>query len=693
MKSSESGSLPLDRSEISTDDLDAKLVRRLAFISRPTDLPFFLAPIIADQVWSQRGEQFSLVFAYPGLSEDRVHAAERMIASSPCEAVLLRSGEGQGSLLLALGYSPKTRKTIAHWKDSVERFSQEPLAHRDVTPFEGGALFSSVCDAIFSLRAPSDFHVNFRSPELSPIPVVGNDLIRGAILYEMPWSESLRDDPVQNAVQALNQPAAGVQQDAGCLITELMAFVRRQRPDLLKAFDIKDPSSRAGYVDWFLTRAELELELSAEYVDPVRAARSEGDNATHAGSITPPIKAVPNYSQGLTLIGYPRAEMGMGEQIRSCAASLWATRSQFCLFDFKFGILASQRHYEYDQFICPDNPFPTNLFHINADQIPLALEKLGAEFFRNKYNIGYWEWELSRFPDLWMPSVDKVDEIWAPSKFIQAAISQRTSKPVLWMPLAVEGPVPIENAAVTRQQFGLPQDKFLFLFSFDFSSFATRKNFRAALEAFRRAFPREQSVGLVFKVIRHAHHKHELWEIIRETADDDRILLIDRVLRQNQMRALTACCDAYLSLHRSEGFGLSIAEAMYLGKPVVVTNYSGNIDFTLPENSCLVDYKLIPVKDGEYVFSEGQVWADPDIDQAAGYMQQLVADREYGARLGRTAASFMRKHHSYKAIGNRYAKRLQQIEAARKILAPVTDERESIVRNLVETFRLPRNLA
>ena len=257
------------------------------------------------------------------------------------------------------------------------------------------------------------------------------------------------------------------------------------------------------------------------------------------------------------------------------------------------------------------------------------------------------------------------------------------------MPLAVECETPPVTSAETRVEFDLPEDAFLFLFSFDFSSFATRKNFRAALEAFRRAFPHEQHVGLVLKTIRHARHTRPFWELLREIADDDRIFLIDRVLRQNQVRALTACCDSFLSLHRSEGFGLGIAEAMYLGKPVIATNYSGNTDFTLPDNSCPVNYQLAPVKEGEYLFPEGQVWAEADVDQAASYMKRLFEDREYAAKIGRAGAAFIRKQHSYKAVGQRYARRLKQIEAARDLLNPKGNG-DSMLRTVVNRLRSPR---
>jgi glycosyltransferase involved in cell wall biosynthesis len=376
-------------------------------------------------------------------------------------------------------------------------------------------------------------------------------------------------------------------------------------------------------------------------------------------------------SFGVNLVGYPRADMGMGELVRQSAAALSTTNVPFCIVDFNFGITASQKNTRYEALIRTDNPFEINLFHINADQMPLVREKRGAEFFRDHYNIGYWAWELSNFPSEWQHSIDLVDEIWAPSRFIRNAIAARTTKPVIWMPLAIEFPRPSErDTERVREKFNLPNRKFLFLFSFDFSSFASRKNFKGCIAAFRRAFPEPNAeAGLVLKTIRHSHQTREYWDLLREVGDDPRVFVIDRILPQAEMRELMAACDSFVSLHRSEGFGLGIAEAMYLGKPVVVTNYSGNTDFTKRDNSCLVDYRLVPVKPNEYLFSEGQVWADPDLTQAAEYLRRLVGDTRYAMQLGRVASKFIREQHSCKKVGERCTARLRQIESGRATLA------------------------
>ena len=595
-------------------EVGGNILRRLRFFVDEHDLPEIVAPLIARTLW-RAGNVGNIVFAYPGVPEKRAGLAGKLLLNG-AEAILLRS-DRDDPVVLSIARNRRNEHLVEHWADCVDRFSLNPYEDLPFDQSLGGNLVNYLCDEVGSIRiSPGYRHLRKKTPSSG----AATPIVRTAIRKLMPLSEELADDPSGNAIKVLNATAPDIDHDAHNLITNLMVSVWTDRRDLQEAYDLQSPEGRRGFADWFLTRAPIEFDLDPQYLEPIELARSIPIVPNEAEPISklPPRADRPSKSgsTGINLIGYPRAEMGMGEQLRSCAGALETTQTDFCLIDFQFGIIASQADRTYDHLLRRDNPFPINLFHINADQMQLAVEKLSRDFFRNRYNIGYWEWELSKFPEKWKPSIDLVDEIWAPSKFIQKSVSQATNKPVIWMPLAIEFPDPLKaiSKAEVRSKFKLPADSYLFLFSFDFSSFSTRKNFRACIDAFHKAFPKtEENVGLVFKTIRHERHKREFWDILREVGDDSRIHLIDRVLRQHEMRQLTASCDSFLSLHRSEGFGLGIAEAMFLGKPVVATNYSGNTDFTHHDNCCLVDYQLIPVEEGHYVFPEGQVWADPDV--------------------------------------------------------------------------------
>jgi glycosyltransferase involved in cell wall biosynthesis len=303
-----------------------------------------------------------------------------------------------------------------------------------------------------------------------------------------------------------------------------------------------------------------------------------------------------------------------------------------------------------------------NIYHLNADELDFAQTSLKHKLPDGAYNIIYPFWELSNYPQPWQEKLDLFDEIWAPSVFIQQMLEKTFAKPIYHMPL----PVQVEMTSfLGRQHFGLPEGSYLFLFSFDFRSYLDRKNPDALLNVFemvRKALP-GADIRIVIKVhgtdvsAKTKSDYKNFVENIRQSGFRNQIILIDQVYNDNEIKNLIRCCDCFVSLHRSEGFGLGMAEAMYLGKPVIATGYSGNLDFMTKDNSCLVDYELIPVKKGQYPFAEGQVWADPDVEQAY-FMRKLLDDRDYGRVLGLRASQSIRKYFSYLALGLRYQGRL-----------------------------------
>ena len=398
--------------------------------------------------------------------------------------------------------------------------------------------------------------------------------------------------------------------------------------------------------------------------DPKPLPKASSDSAGDEEVVPPPApsrgpdgKAPGRYGAlepGALLVGYPRAELGMGEHVRLSAKAFATTGVRFGIYDFDFNVAARNEDERFVRYIVENDNYRTNVFHINADQMDVARTMLGSEFFAHRYNIGYWMWELSEFPDAWLPALDMVDEVWAPSRFVQEAISAKARCPVSLMPLAVDMDVP---SNITRDDLNLPKDHFLFLFHFDFASRSSRKNPTGVISAFRRNF-RGENVKLVLKSMSLPWHEEEV-RGLRDVIDGDpRIIYLDRTLSFEENLGLENCCDAFISLHRSEGFGRGMAEIMALGKPVIATNYSGNTDFTLADNSCLVDYQLIPVEPGQYPHGDGQVWAEPDVEQAGWYMKRLVDDPSYRERIGLAAKAFMQENHSPRSIGARYARRL-----------------------------------
>jgi glycosyltransferase involved in cell wall biosynthesis len=276
------------------------------------------------------------------------------------------------------------------------------------------------------------------------------------------------------------------------------------------------------------------------------------------------------------------------------------------------------------------------IVHINAPYLPYAMCALGRRQVAGRRIVAYWAWELPRLSEAWRPGFKFVHEIWVPSRFTQSAIAAATGLPVHVLP----HPLPeIPTPSARRQDFGLPDDALLVLNSFHLGSNFARKNPIAAITAFRRAFGDRSDRILVIKMTDPGNVSWARQELDAAIAGAANIRIIDRTLSSDQMTGLMALCDIVISTHRSEGFGLICAEGMRLGKPVIATGWSGNLDFMNDENSALLPYKMIAVEDRDNAFSErDQKWADPDVDAAVQWLVRLADDAELRRRMGAKAA-------------------------------------------------------
>jgi glycosyltransferase involved in cell wall biosynthesis len=373
--------------------------------------------------------------------------------------------------------------------------------------------------------------------------------------------------------------------------------------------------------------------------------------------------AVHETGPGVNFLGYARGEFGIGQNVRSYARALESIHHPFSIFNFDVGRASRQQDHSMDRFVSDRLDYACNVFFINADQLPIARHVLGRNAFAGRHNVGFWVWELERFPRDWRAAFRLVDEIWCPTEFVRAAIAAATDKPVLRMPKAIEFDVP---DGMDRARFGLPADEFVFLFSFDFNSFIARKNPEAVIAAFRRAFAdAAPGVRLLVKSTNGERFPDRLDALRRSVADDPRIEVRDAFLSRGEMFGLQNVVDCYVSLHRSEGYGLGMAESMYLGKPVIATRYSGNLDFMDDENSLLVDFTMVPLQHGDYPYWKGQTWADADVGHAATFMRRVFEDREFACDLGAKAAASIRRTNSRAVCGEAVHARLLEIERER----------------------------
>ena len=287
------------------------------------------------------------------------------------------------------------------------------------------------------------------------------------------------------------------------------------------------------------------------------------------------------------------------------------------------------------------------IVHHNGPFMSHAMYALGREKIHGRRVIGYWAWELPQLPPIWRSGFRFVHEIWVPSTFTRNAVAAATNLPVHVVPHPITA---TPGTPHMRGKLGLPQNALIVLNVFHIGSAFSRKNPLAAIAAFRRAFADAPDRVLVIKLIDNGADQARQ-QLDAAIAGASNIRLIEGALPQSDMSGLMAAADIVISLHRSEGFGLVLAQAMALGKPVVATGWSGNLDFMNERNSALVSCSLVPVHDPDGLFGvPDQEWADADVDHAAEWLRKLAHDAELRGRLGAAARTDIGRQLSPKAF-------------------------------------------
>ncbi|MBC7367927.1 MAG: glycosyltransferase family 4 protein, partial [Undibacterium sp.] len=364
---------------------------------------------------------------------------------------------------------------------------------------------------------------------------------------------------------------------------------------------------------------------------------------------------------GINITGWITADLGLGESARCMVRAADAAHIPAALVPLKLNCKNRLGDQTYAPRLIDGNPHDVNIIHVDPPASRDIDHHHGKNFRAGKYNIAYFAWELPEFPDDWVPAFDYYDEIWCPSDFARAAIAEKSPLPVLTFPHAITVPAPAEDTATLRARLHLSTDSFLFLTLFDLNSYAARKNPRAALAAFRDSGLPSSAANLVVKVQNLAGNESDFARLQAFAAAIPGIHFITDTLSRADIYALEAACDVFISLHRSEGFGLAVAECMALGKPVISTDWSATAEFVNIANGCPVRATLVTLTENHGPYAKGQTWADPDIAHAAAHLRTLFADRALCARLGAAARATITERFSPAVIGARYRRRLEAI--------------------------------
>ncbi|RJQ74964.1 FkbM family methyltransferase [Pseudonocardiaceae bacterium YIM PH 21723] len=457
--------------------------------------------------------------------------------------------------------------------------------------------------------------------------------------------------------------APGEPTEAGAGLNRYVMLVWRSRPDLQTAFPQPCGRDAADFKAWCRTSGIREKQLP-DWALPEDQSFEE-----------------PHPEFGVNVLGYLTAELGVGEMGRIVHDAIAAAGIPVA------SVVEDKMVYNRTALQGPSTQgsprFPLSLLAVNADQTQVVLEH-HPEVGHHRYRIGLWAWELEDFPKAMHPAFDLVDEVWTVSEFCAKAMSEHATVPVKAIPVPVRDPGPVQLRERTAD------DPVRFLFAFDFNSIGQRKNPWGVVEAFQRAFPDRDNASLLIKAINGKKNTDAAERLRLAAAGDPRITLIEHYLSVADLNALYTESDAYVSLHRSEGFGLTVAEAMVRGMPVISTDYSSTTEFLSADTGWPVPYELIEVGIGHPPYPADAVWADPDLDAAAAAMREIAGDPAEARRRGQAARAHLLSTRGMDQAARWMREQLEQAHQTwlrgGEIPMPETDPMEPL-RNAREALR------
>ncbi|MFN3706220.1 MAG: glycosyltransferase [Thermoflexales bacterium] len=537
-----------------------------------------------------------------------------------------------------------------------------------------------------------------------PVPQIARRVWKEMREQGMRWPEPLDSENPSGFYQWLLQPV----DNGSPVINRLADYVYRLRLDVQRAFPDHRGLHRRDFVRWYIHTGIQEHQIPEIFAQRMRESLLETASmferqATRAKPLLDRMRCSPlgrkavkllssqrvrgllraplvrfvrsviasrqarnprhrmkvrsRRKEGLNVVGYLSAETGVGEIPRGFIRAL-LTRHYPVAITHLDNADGARRNDRSVLNLPEGTPYSFNLFAVNADSWEIVKRLVGPAVLKGRRNIGYWAWETSCFPSEWHDRFQNLDEIWVGSAFVQRTVGAVSPIPVIVM----GAPVVLRDLSLlTRADLNLPENKFLFLYAFDMLSIPERKNPLGVVEAYRLAFePHFKDTHLVLKA-NHLHRFPEWQQRLREAIASVNGTLIEETLDREHVNALYGLADAYVSLHRSEGFGLTVAEAMRMGKPVIATDYGGPHDFLNQSNGYPVRYRLVELERDYGPYRAGNVWADPDVEHAAELMQRVFSQPEERARKAEQAAQDIERCYGATAIADRVISRLSTL--------------------------------
>jgi glycosyltransferase involved in cell wall biosynthesis len=430
--------------------------------------------------------------------------------------------------------------------------------------------------------------------------------------------------------------------------TRLSRYVRGlydERPDVASRFYDLSESGTADLLTWVRDHGREKADVMPEFSPPpVRPVRIEAKD----------------FPVGINLVGYLRAENGSGAAARSLLEVLRRARSAISLHPCT--ATSSRQRADVDTAVDSPVTYDTTIVCVGADQLPVLNEQMQGRMPVAVSTVGLWAWEVEAFPRWMAGSATMVDEVWVYSHHVANAVA-----PVCSVPVHVFAPpvtVPDQIVEIDRAAVGLTDD-FTFLFCFDFASGFERKNPIGVVNAFRRAFAPDAGPRLVVKSVNGSSAPLASARLKAAVGDRSDIVLRDGYEPAVRQLALTAACDCYVSLHRAEGYGITLTEAMAAARPVIATAYSGNLEYMTAESAVLIPYELDRIPFGCDPYPPSAVWAEPDIDVASDAMQRMASDPTSATRLGARAREHIAALHTPESRVDFARTRLHELRSSR----------------------------
>ncbi len=591
------------------------------------------------------------------------------------------------------GYSPRQPRCISkHVPESKRRYSVDDFGDVAELFYAYGELLMKHG---FETTVQWPYAFGYFSNGV-PVPQVARRFWKEVQGAGFEWSDPLNTESTGSFYEWMLTP---IDRDLP-VIHRMAEQIYRLRPDVQRAFPHWRDRQRRDFVRWFVETASREYDLAEPLVSPMKQSlyQTAPSPEKWAAVIRPWLARLQSYplcqriassrvaqrvrqilfpsgasiqqvtrpkiqhgerreSQGLNVIGYLSAETGVGEIPRAIIRALSTCNYPVSIIhlDNPDGARREDRSVLHIQ---EGAPHTVNLFAVNADGWNAIRPILKPEMLHGRVNIGMWFWEISHFPERLLSAFEGLDEIWSASSFVQETLSAVSPIPVVKMGAPI---VLREHSSLTREDLGLPKDKLIFLYAFDMLSIPERKNPLAVVEAYRIAFePHFADTHLVLKA-NHLHRFPDWRERLQEAVASVGGTLIEETLDRPHVNALFQQADVYVSLHRSEGFGLTIAESMRMGKAVIATDYSGPHDYLTQSNSYPVRYRLVELEKDYGPYPAGSVWAEPDVEHAAELMRRALGEPAERACKGAQAAQDIEMLYGASSVCKRIISRIERL--------------------------------